>query len=163
MKEDARKDFRIPWIDFAKGIAIYLVVLGHIIQYIFPENALLFKIIYSFHMPLFFVLSGFTFTKNTEQSYSAFVKNKIKSLGMPYLLFLLISIFELSIKAISRQELFWKWDSFFNTILLTNESIFSQLWFFPTLFAAECILFFIMKHTSNRGGDEALLYYPWSW
>lgn len=159
MNADARKDYRIPWIDFAKGTAIYLVVLGHVIQYIFPENALLFKIIYSFHMPLFFVLSGFTFTNNTEQSYSVFVKNKIKSLGKPYLFFLLISIIEFSIKAIIRQELIWKWDTILNTILLTNESIFSHLWFFPTLFTAECILFFILKYTSNRGGYEALLYY----
>ena len=41
-------------IDVAKGIGILLVMLGHIL----PNNSFLRMIIYSFHMPLFFILSG---------------------------------------------------------------------------------------------------------
>ena len=43
---------RIEWIDFCRGVGILLVILGHTIP---PFN----KIIYGFHMPLFFMLSGF--------------------------------------------------------------------------------------------------------
>jgi fucose 4-O-acetylase-like acetyltransferase len=60
---------RLTWIDFAKGIAIFLVVVGHAGRGIFNAGvpdahgllALLDKTIYAFHMPLFFILSGITF------------------------------------------------------------------------------------------------------
>lgn len=53
---------RIAYIDRLKGFAILLVVIGHVIQFLycpdkFDDNAV-FRFIYSFHMPLFFVLSG---------------------------------------------------------------------------------------------------------
>ncbi len=61
---------RIAWIDAAKGFAIILVVLGHAVRgYMnagtFPEHAALlqgvYDFIYSFHMPLFFMISGLLF------------------------------------------------------------------------------------------------------
>ncbi len=61
---------RISWLDSSKGFAILLVVLGHIADgylraELFPENAYEFEVlhnlIYSFHMPLFFILSGYIF------------------------------------------------------------------------------------------------------
>lgn len=60
---------RLDWIDFAKGIAICLVVLGHAgigittAEISDPHNllGLIDKTIYAFHMPFFFMLSGITF------------------------------------------------------------------------------------------------------
>lgn len=50
------KKERLHWLDYSKAIGMYLVVLGHVIK----DNSQLLKvIIYSFHMPLFFFLSGF--------------------------------------------------------------------------------------------------------
>ena len=61
---------RVIWLDNLKGFAIILVVIGHVIdgfelngiygsaKYAWP----IFDAIYSFHMPLFFVISGFSFT-----------------------------------------------------------------------------------------------------
>ena len=51
---------RVRYLDSLRGFAILLVVVGHLIQYNY-ENGLanpLFNIIYSFHMPFFFFLSG---------------------------------------------------------------------------------------------------------
>ena len=52
---------RILWIDNLKGILILLVVLGHTIQYSMQDfdSSHVFNYIYSFHMPLFFLISGF--------------------------------------------------------------------------------------------------------
>lgn len=54
---------RGPFIDSLKGIAILLVVIGHVIVAIFGEEQakynLVFRICYSFHMPLFMIISGF--------------------------------------------------------------------------------------------------------
>lgn len=46
---------RIPWVDIAKGIAIILMIVGHEL----PQDRLR-VLIFSFHMPLFFILSGYT-------------------------------------------------------------------------------------------------------
>lgn len=46
---------RIEWVDIAKGIAIMLMVIGHEVS-----NGLVYALIFSFHMPLFFILSGYT-------------------------------------------------------------------------------------------------------
>ena len=45
---------RIDWVDLAKGIAILLVILGHTVKVPIIRAA-----IFSFHMLLFFILSGF--------------------------------------------------------------------------------------------------------
>ena len=54
MEENRGK--RIAWLDIAKGIAIVCTVVGHTV----PAGGKLCNLIYSFHMPLFFVLAGYT-------------------------------------------------------------------------------------------------------
>lgn len=75
--ENKRNDF----MDFLKGIGIFLVILGH------HENWIK-GWIYSFHMPLFFMLAG-VFHKN-EDKYFDFFKKKVKSLLLPYFFFTII-------------------------------------------------------------------------
>lgn len=51
-----QKRQRIAWIDIAKGITILTVIWGHTLTIdSSPRN-----LIFCFHMPLFFILSGFT-------------------------------------------------------------------------------------------------------
>ena len=51
-------DKRLLWIDVAKGIAIILMIIGHTVKFgTYSRN-----FIFSFHMPLFFILTGFTLT-----------------------------------------------------------------------------------------------------
>src|SRR5690606_15822455 len=60
---------RNAWVDYAKAIGIILVVYGHVARGVFnaglpmEESSYLLvdSIIYSFHMPLFFFLSGLFF------------------------------------------------------------------------------------------------------
>jgi fucose 4-O-acetylase-like acetyltransferase len=47
---------RIEWIDIAKGITIILMIIGHTVEF----GSEVRNFIFSFHMPLFFILSGFT-------------------------------------------------------------------------------------------------------
>ena len=50
------KSNRILWIDAAKGIGLLCVILGHLgVPY-------LSTLVYTFHMPLFFFLSGIVFS-----------------------------------------------------------------------------------------------------
>ncbi len=51
------KNRRIEWVDAAKGLAILLVIAGHTVA----SGTFTRNIIFSFHIPLFFILSGYTF------------------------------------------------------------------------------------------------------
>lgn len=81
---------RCNWLDFAKGIAILLVVIGHALQYYLYPNAfneeLSWRCIYSFHMPFFFILSGIASSfSRISQFELKFVLNKSRRLMLPFL------------------------------------------------------------------------------
>jgi Fucose 4-O-acetylase and related acetyltransferases len=78
---------RLHWIDALKGIGIILVVLAH---YSLPIAFDTY--IFSFHMPLFFFISGFLFDfVKYAESASNFVKGRFKSLIVPYFCFAVIT------------------------------------------------------------------------
>lgn len=73
---------RETYLDIAKGIGIFLVVVGHCIPDASSVNGIsspimriIFHVIYSFHMPLFFFISGFLFSTSKD-----YLKNKYKSI-----------------------------------------------------------------------------------
>lgn len=72
---------RIAWIDNAKFIGIFIVVLGHL-----PNPKVITDYIFSFHMPLFFFLSGITFSFKNE-IFKNFVGKISKSTIIPYVTF----------------------------------------------------------------------------
>jgi fucose 4-O-acetylase-like acetyltransferase len=78
---------RLHWIDALKGIGIMLVVLAH-----HSLPIALDTYIFSYHMPLFFFISGFLFDfgKYTGSSVN-FVKGRFRSLIVPYFCFALIT------------------------------------------------------------------------
>ena len=75
---------RLQWVDVAKCITIYLVVLAHM----FLENQWLWSYIYSFHMPLFFLISGML---HKDDSFKTVVSKSTKRLLVPYAFFFCIS------------------------------------------------------------------------
>ena len=63
MEKTIEKKNRNITIDVLRGELALLVLLGHAVQRSFPytyESMYLFKIIYTFHMPFFILLSGYT-------------------------------------------------------------------------------------------------------
>lgn len=83
---------KIDYIDAVKGIGILLVILGHTNIFGFPE--VLGKIVYSFHMPLFFVLSGFLYNKNKYDKvcFKNFLQQNANRYMVPYLIFALVNL-----------------------------------------------------------------------
>ncbi len=75
------KGNRLGYIDACRGFAILLVILGHVVQYLYCsqsfDNNVIFRTIYSFHMPLFFFLSGFV-SKRMNVSCYKFVGISVK-------------------------------------------------------------------------------------
>lgn len=76
---------RKNWIDWTKVIGILLVVMGHVDTKLEEANML----ISAFHMPLFFVISGYL-SHNPSPAWQRNIK-LIKTLLVPYLLYQLIN------------------------------------------------------------------------
>lgn len=70
-----RNSERIGWIDTARGLTMLCVILGHM------DVGKLRYIIHSFHMPIFFVISGLFLR---VQAPKRLVEKKAKSLLYPY-------------------------------------------------------------------------------
>ena len=91
------------WIDNIKILACILVVLGHFFQSmvkanILPENALYHwfnETIYYFHVPLFFICSGYLYQKYTKMDrftdWTNHIVKKLVVLGIPYVVFTIIT------------------------------------------------------------------------
>ena len=73
-------------VDALRGIAVLAVLLGHAIQrgmVVNYEENIIFKIIYSFHMPLFMLLSGYSLYKYTKKYDLEFLKKRFFRLIIP--------------------------------------------------------------------------------
>lgn len=70
---------RIKWLDIAKGIAILAVIVGHTVSVGSPVR----NVIFSFHMPLFFIVAGYTFKIKPNRFV---LISSFKRLLLPYLL-----------------------------------------------------------------------------
>ena len=73
---------RLDYIDKARGILIILMVIGHVWQ-----SGPVFDVIYAFHMPAFFIISGILMqhTKSCEKPFGKFLTGKILAYGIPFL------------------------------------------------------------------------------
>lgn len=86
---------RLQYIDLSKGILIFLVCLGHAIQYTTTEKNFLenpiWQTIYAFHMPLFMILSGWFFKVDKWSNLPRQIGAKITRLIVPLFSFNLIT------------------------------------------------------------------------
>ena len=91
-----RPSSRILWLDLLKIIGIVLVVVGHFLPFCGLK-----KFIYSFHVPLFFVLSGFL----AENRHAGVRRVRIGRLLMPYMIWSALSIVLASFVGADRVDL----------------------------------------------------------
>ncbi len=86
---------RYQWIDIAKGIGILLVVVGHATS-IYMDKGMylksilyrnLYQYIYSFHMPMFIMISGLLSGRKSIESKRYEIKRNIVAYGIPYIVF----------------------------------------------------------------------------
>ncbi len=131
-------------IDIIKGLAIFLVLWGHSIQYFsikgpdFFDNQM-FKFIYSFHMPLFMLISGylFYFSANKRNLKSLLIA-KLKSIGIPIITWGLIGSVLYIIKNVLYSNI--TLESLF--IIASN---FISLWFLWAVLACSIIVSIVEK------------------
>ena len=84
---------RISLLDFTRGVAIFLVLIGHAATDSFIYRPVVYEIfdqaIYTFHMGLFFIISGFLDSIrndiNSKEEYFNYVKLKFMRLMLPFI------------------------------------------------------------------------------
>ncbi|MEO6919697.1 MAG: acyltransferase family protein [Collimonas sp.] len=128
---------RFGLIDNAKAIGIILVVLGH--SRGVPDY--LSRVIFSFHVPLFFFLSGFLLkTSKLEATVSRNVIKTLRALAIPYLLFFLFAFaYWLVTRHVGTKAVLFAGQAWYEPVtglftgLEPDLYVDPPLWFFPCL------------------------------
>ena len=137
---------RIHYFDLAKGIGIILVVLGHLEFISMPLR----YFIVSFHMPMFFMISGMLIqiTNEEKRDMKTILKRKFNRMMVPYIsfsiLYFFIEIIYFKLTGLSSWETIF--DNVFQSLCLHGVSV---LWFLPAIFFGEIMFLFIRKHFSH--------------
>ena len=143
---------RVVWIDYAKGIGIFLVVYGHVIRGLKDSNIInesFFnisdKFVYSFHMPLFFILSGMFFTRASNKPFVQNLNIKLKTLIYPFIIWSLIqTIIEIFLSKYTNHKT--PLTDLFSCLIIPR----AQFWFLYALFFINLINLILFKISSQN-------------
>jgi len=131
---------RYAFLDLARGIAILCVVLGH--AYSPGGGQIVVPLIYSFHMPFFFLISGVLLGKKSDnkKSLSLSIVSKFKTLLLPYVFWgLFCQLFNFALAMIGgasfKEQLALR---LHEITTLTN----GAMWFLITMFFAQILFWF---------------------
>lgn len=143
---------RIEWVDYSKAIGIFLIVLGHT-----QISNSIKGYFYSFHVPIFFFLSGYLFTiknKNLKDQ----LEKKIFKIYVPYSIFYLSIYLLFIIKNLIKNENINYFKPLLGMVYSRPEYMLDmtgQLWFLTCLLLVELIGYIIITNISN---DKLILF-----
>jgi len=148
-------DGRDLQIDALRGFAIILVIMGHVIAFSsfsdYQYN-LLFNIIYSFHMPLFFMISGYLVFGHFKPTTIEWLKKKFMGLIIPYIIFTFVYFYVLGGFYLDRITISGLISSLFS---YTNPN---SAWFLPVLFETFIVLAILINIEKFAGKKTYFLF-----
>lgn len=146
------RDRRLEWIDAARGIGIVAVVIGHVWTRGAPRD-----LMYAFHMPLFFLLSGYLFSPRPALPFAL---RHLRGQGLSYAAWLLIVLaMDLAIEGgRGHRPIFHDWPGDIGRLMIGGSELkgpFTVFWFVPCLLFAR-----IVMNALGRRFDD-ILSWPW--
>ena len=152
---------RLPWIDYAKAIAIILVVYRHVLigftradieinQFLLLAN----EVVYTFRMPLFFILTGIFIRRSiSKRGNRSFVRNKAITLLYPYFIWggLQISLQVFLSDHINADR---SWIDY--SYLLIRPRAIDQFWFLYAMFNTSVVFLLAFRIWKGRVGGLLL-------
>lgn len=159
IRMDIQKSNKINYINIAKALGIILVVIGHSIS---PIN----KLIYLFHMPLFFFISGYLYNDSYSLKPINLIEKRLKTLYLPYvkygLIFLAlhnvlfkVHIYDETINKIKPYSVKDILIHIHNTLAFHgSELMLGAFWFLPALFIVN-VLFCLYNYAIRRLGVKS--------
>lgn len=141
---------RLSYIDVFKGLGILIMLVGHLYG-----NTLCFAYINSFHMPLFFFISGLLLNTDKYQKFKSFLISRVKSLYVPFVLFYLILwVYWCFVERQFRTLQVPPVDAFLGLFWGSNNCYWiypaGVLWFVAALFSLEIIIYSASKLSRNK-------------
>ena len=133
---------RIVWLDIARGLAMLGVIYGHVL----PRTAGFGKWIYSWHMPIFFLITGILLAARDnwrQMTFRELFLKDLKSIMYPYLVFNIIEVIIMSFSLPLKEVL----TGVFHFCILDG---LQALWFLSALFIARQVFFQLMKRTGRK-------------
>lgn len=127
---------RLEWVDAAKGVGIILVVVAHV-----WTRGPVRDVIYAFHMPLFFLLSGYM---GKPRGPWETLRRLVPSMAVPYVAFLLLlALFDWGFESWrDHRPMFHGWADAAWRLGLGGTELrgpFTIFWFVPCLFFARLV------------------------
>jgi acyltransferase len=142
---------RLTWPDHAKAFAMFLVVYGHSLATGWGIG----KWIYSFHIPMFFLISGYLLKRERlEVAWRTFLSHTSKALIPPYLTFATIGFFAwllvLRRFGADSDSSVSPFQRFVAILYASGKPDHfrvepSALWFFPCLFSARLLVYWVYR------------------
>lgn len=156
------KSKRLSWIDYAKGIAIFLVVYHHAFLGLqaagLKVNTWLINtnmIVYSFRVPLFFILSGVFIQQGLKKrGLKKYIGYRSRILLYPYLLWAFLQI---SLSYFFRAYTNFPWGAKLYLFIFYEPKYMGQLWYLLALFNASVIYVLLYTKLKIRGMGHLVL------
>lgn len=152
---------RLQYVDGYKGLGILLMIAGHtgyigLVDRLFSRIGLSFTIdqwVHAFHMPMFFIASGYLFTQKREEiNIGQYIKRKVRTLLVPYIIF---GLFHYCISILINYAgtgSFFDKDELYALFFMNSQNIpiAGALWFLTALFFCEIIWIVLYKYVTNK-------------
>lgn len=138
---------RIDYIDVAKGIATICVILGHLS--VTPK--IVVNSVYTFHIPLFFFLSGFVINLDKYLTFKEYFIDKFKKIAIPYFFLSILTWgwifcvreFPLDLNAYTINK-------FLGIFICAKDTpYYLSLWFIASLFISQLLFYVLIKKRSR--------------
>lgn len=150
---------QLAFISYMQIIGIILVVVGHSMHE-YPDNdmgrtTLLYRMIYSFHMPLFLFVSGFLMVygmelKGRSISWRNFVASKLRRLMVPFVVLTAVTFFPRAMMSgMADEPVTLSAESFLKSFIYTGNLVIPYFWFLQVCFTLLVINFTIL-HIGRR-------------
>ena len=134
----------LPYLDAARGLGILLIIMSHIWEDQRPAIVLM----YSFHVPMFFLISGLLMahTNVVSRSWKQILTSRIRGLVIPYFFYEFVFLIIFGLRSgfdFSSQNGSW-----YDALLMKPLNV--PVWFLIVLFAAELFVILILKTIRNK-------------
>ena len=146
-EQDRKK--RIGWVDIAKFIGIFFVMLSHF------EScpSFLREFFTPFYLAIFFFCSGYTYRH--REGFSAFFRKKVRQLVLPWFIYSNLNIILSNIKSFKHHRSGFTTELFRNLLQIRYYD--ERLWFIPALFSAYLAFYFVIRWYEKKKDRGQLL------
>ena len=151
----------LKFIAYMQVIGIILVVLGHSFHECANQghDMLIYRMIYSFHMPLFMFVSGFLLEYTCRASggptWSRFLLSKSRKLLLPYLILLTVTFFpRCMLNGMADDSIEMSLTSFVSSLFYRDRLVIPYFWFLASVFTLLIVNYGLLRIIDKHGFDR---------